>query len=364
MINIKGIANIGNTCCLNTALQCMLFTPMLRKYILNLDMDLDSNGSPSSLLLALQDVFRKLVNGRESEQPVSAKEFIRAFLTVTKGILNFGSQWDLNETWTLLIDHLSQGIVALAKQRGQGQGQDNCNNYHAIHILDPQTLRGLSPLIKNANDVWTAALKGADGAWARGTHGLLIGQMQCMSCKYTCHNIEPFTSISLPIRESREPVGLNDCFFDYFKTETIDEWKCDKCKIKQQSEKLSRFWCASDVLAIHIKRFGYDTQGRGYTILTPLSIPMHFTINQGTEIAYEKQKGYRLCAIGLHYGGLQGGHYVALCRTHEGEGAGGGAWVIIDDDRVTRLSQEELQGAFTHNRHAYMLFYERDGVVL
>jgi ubiquitin C-terminal hydrolase len=313
----------------------MFFTPVLRKYLYNI-----KHAESHVVCQELCTLFGIL--SESDSNVVLPKEFTRAFLKASNGGLRLGDQWDLNEVWTFMIDHLSQELKASSVQSDGPQ----------LFFASNERQLLLQQIQDKASHVWQTTMKSVEQVWAIKTHGLLIGQIQCTSCKYTCHNIEPFTSISLPIRNQREPVSLNECFFDFFKTEVLDEWTCDKCKTKMQSEKLTRFWCASDLLAIHIKRYGYDAQGNGHSISTPLVIPDHFSITLGTEIGFEKQKEYILCAVGLHYGGLQGGHYIAMCRAVDG-------WVIIDDDRVQKLQDEALGSALGCNKHAYMLFYQR-----
>jgi len=352
-----GLYNVGSTCCANTLIQCMFHTPALFEFIHTGADRAETSALPRTTALwqPLRELFKEMHT--TGERALKPRAFLRSLVVAAKGLLQPGEQWDLDEVWTLLIDRRTDELKGSMGEGASPQG------YPSMFFETAERRYQMAPMIDKANGAWVTAVGRSDPLWSLVTHGLLIGQMQCLTCKYTCHNLEPFTSISVPIRAQEEPVTLNDCFFDYFKTESIDEWTCDHCKEKRSSEKLARFWTASDVLAIHIKRFGYRDNGHSYHIKTPLAIPDDFTIQVGTEIAYEKNKRYRLRAIGLHYGGIHGGHYVALCRCALSKDGGGGAteeaWYLFDDDHVQKVSREDVAAGMQRNRNAYMLFYER-----
>lgn len=56
---------------------------------------------------------------------------------------------------------------------------------------------------------------------------------------------------------------------------------------------------------------------------------------------------YRLYAVILHEGNIDGGHYIALCRNGE-------KWYTCNDDRI---SDTDIDDVLNH-KNAYILFYE------
>ena len=327
----SGLINIGNTCCLNALIQCMYHLKSIRTACVPSEKD------DQCLLNALTNLFKTMFESRDGGSPNNPRDFVKVVLKSLNGKVVFGEQWDLNEIWTLVIDSLSdehktepKGYVPPIQTHISGE---------ALHQVQCK-----------ADGVWAKSIGNMRAEWATIVHGMQIGQLLCPFCKYICHNLEPFTSVTLQIRQQNDAQSLNDCFYDYFKTEVIDEWKCDKCANKVGAEKLMRFWVTPTVLAINVKRFGFTNDGNGFSIQTPLNIPLQFTFSHGTEIGYEKQKAYELKAVGLHFGGLNRGHYVAVCND------GNGKWYMYDDDTTHII--EDINGFLKACRNAYMLFYE------
>ena len=58
---------------------------------------------------------------------------------------------------------------------------------------------------------------------------------------------------------------------------------------------------------------------------------------------------YNLSGICVHSGGLNGGHYYALCKDHKNN-----QWLKLNDSNVSISSLEEVL-----NENAYCLFYTR-----
>jgi ubiquitin C-terminal hydrolase len=145
-------------------------------------------------------------------------------------------------------------------------------------------------------------------------------------------------------KDPKNSVTLAECFAEFFKTETLDEWTCDDCKVKTKAEKIVRFWKAADVLVIVLKRFGVCKNK------TPVSFPLEFHFLEDSVLCPEPQATkaapYRLVAVANHLGGMMGGHYNATVRH-------GDTWFHVDDDDIRPLE------AWNHNPMAYVLFYEK-----
>jgi ubiquitin C-terminal hydrolase len=217
-------------------------------------------------------------------------------------------------------------------------------------------MKNWEPFHKMCLDTWNRFhLKSRDVRWAMLYEGLLIQQVQCPKCRRCFHNPEPVSCLTLDIPEGA--VSLADCFKEYFKPETLAEWRCDDCKIDTSAEKLVRFWKAPPVLTIVLKRFKPSADGRMRKNKTPIHIPLEFHFLEDTEL-YPREgevkgapKDYRLVAVANHYGDIHGGHYNATVRR-------GDAWWNIDDDHVSRIDPR-AGGWWDANPRAYVLFYEK-----
>jgi ubiquitin carboxyl-terminal hydrolase 16/45 len=69
----------------------------------------------------------------------------------------------------------------------------------------------------------------------------------------------------------------------------------------------------------------------------------------------EKTHEYRLYAVTVHLGGMEGGHYVAYVREEGGDsGSGSGGWTYCSDEKTRPATWEEVRVS-----KAYMLWYAR-----
>jgi len=57
---------------------------------------------------------------------------------------------------------------------------------------------------------------------------------------------------------------------------------------------------------------------------------------------------YHCNAVALHFGGLAGGHYCALCKTND-------SWIFYDDLNIARV--EDMKIFFEGNKDIYMIMY-------
>ena len=363
-----GMTNVGNTCYLNTFLQCLCSLTSVRSFLMNHNV---FKVAPSrEALVEMCPVTRityKLIGLLDTKTEVGGgggggvvrSELIQKYIkqlskhTPDYMSLHYGQQHDIGELWCWWMERIHDEFQKIAGVAGArtGAGADAWVSSHPFHQMCYTQWKQFHKKVTSFDWIWLY-------------EGLLVHQVQCMKCRKCYHNPEPVSCLALDIPEPNpsgsSEVTLSDCFRQYFSTETLKEWTCDDCNQKTPAEKLVRFWKAADVLVIVLKRFVYN-ETRAYKNKTVVDFPMDFHFLEDTEL-HPKRVGaagaagaaapnsYRLVAIANHYGGLSGGHYNATVFRE-------GGWWHIDDDEVKPL--DSTTPWWKHNNTAYILFYEK-----
>jgi ubiquitin carboxyl-terminal hydrolase 8 len=352
-----GLMNMGNTCYLNTLLQCILHSNCLREYILKSRKDTEQ----TPLLTEFGILFHQMWELKQSLVP---KRFLTILNRLSPDYLSFGYQQDINESWCWIMDQLQ-------KEHTNIHVSDTLHHLQSLWTLEYMHLHFNIQKDPSENwefhrqclQAWSGFHKNCLGHfdWIQKHEGLLVNQVCCNQCGKLYHNYEPFSSLTLeiPIDKSnpnpKESCHLSECFQSYLKTEILNQtqhdWKCDDCKEYTSAEKIVRFWKVPECLVILLKRFMHSDSNGQCKITTGIDIPFEFEFLKGTELLPLPYKKYQLKAIGNHYGNIHGGHYNASCL-HKGQ------WWNIDDLHMQPI-HEQREDWSKGNTSCYMLFYER-----
>lgn len=299
-----GLQNLGNTCGINTLVQCIASCERLNECILS------CNTSPNTKLVhELKDVLRLSSVEKVSVNP---QGLVTAIYDVFKGMLRQYEQHDICELWMLFSDKIAE----------------------ELGVAYPRPSRRVDAIIHKQNE-------GKTSNWLKHIQGLSLSIIKCQDCEHMLCNCETFTMISLDIPNEGH-VRLGDLIIKYISVEPLTDYKCDKCQsthcFKQiQLERLPR------IMVIVLKRFRMTSTLQFEKIHTPVDLIDKLSID-GTE--------YMLKGVGNHFGSYNGGHYTSLTKMSNGR------WCHHDD-----ISKESCTGAdfFRKNSNAYVMFYEQSG---
>ncbi|XP_070201319.1 ubiquitin carboxyl-terminal hydrolase 50-like [Littorina saxatilis] len=136
----------------------------------------------------------------------------------------------------------------------------------------------------------------------------VVSTMTCLTCrKASDPTRQLYADLSLPIPPDSdiEQVSVRDCLDDFLMSLVV--WKCPRCGVNRESQQKLEIVKFPPFLTIHLKRFVQDPltlQHRKVlqNVLFPLS-----RLNIGHEMTYN------LCGVVNHYGSLEAGHYTANC---------------------------------------------------
>jgi ubiquitin C-terminal hydrolase len=168
------------------------------------------------------------------------------------------------------------------------------------------------------------------------------------NCNYSSEKFEPFITLSLPI-DGKDT--LEDCLEEYVKPYTLDnknQWMCDKCKRKSQAVKKLSIWNTSDYIIISYKRYTNmldTTLKNNRRIIAPFT---NLDMSPYIEDNNINKNIYNLCAITIHSGNMNNGHYIIARKIKN-------SWVVFNDDVVIPVNESDID-----IRTAYYLVYKRN----
>ena len=374
-----GLINNGNTCFVNSILQCLNWTP---GFVDVLSQYSSVDGEPTSAMFSeLNGVFHScstLPDGRSRFRPVSTRKLLSTMSRLAPHLVappnSMQSQQDAAEYLLWLLDHLHclfqasrQPALYNASQVEEMVTQER-QHKSRINELGSADLKALLKPMTDLSQVdWELHCHQHSSA----LYNLLLGQIlearECQSenCKKVTMNIEYFTLLPLPLPAI--PAGqissLDHCFQLFSDTEILDGVNRISCSCTTGLVVASRLALLSitpKLLVIQLTRFHYDSKHhRAIKNDTPISFPQHMNIfphtmkaklnNEATE-----NKLYTLHAFCVHSGAqtTSFGHYVAYCKAFDNQ------WYQFNDQHVTYHKDIEtiLQTEFVL-RNAYLLFY-------
>lgn len=330
LLGTSGIENLGNTCFLNTALQCLAHTMPLTRYILNGDYRPIEWSEGNQMF---QNYCRLIVALWEDNCIVAPNSLHKLFAQKCPYYVCY-AQHDVQETLAFLIDYLHEEL-----------GQ----------LKQPPTLipaNNLAESIKNKAIESEFRLAPKYSIFSNLFSGLEHSRIQCLECKKVSHCFTPFNLLSLELFGSpARRIELNFLINHYCRKDQLDQdnqLKCEKCGQQTQAYKKITFWRLPNFLIISLKRFDNRSRKLYHGINYPLeNLDLSkFVTNP------EKNSGlYDLYAVGLHQGSsASSGHYTALCKLPNHD------WAQFDDSDVTPV---ENLSYLVQPKDAYLLFYKK-----
>ncbi|XP_026234611.1 ubiquitin carboxyl-terminal hydrolase 2a isoform X2 [Anabas testudineus] len=330
---LVGLKNLGNTCFMNSILQCLSNTHSLRDYCLHNSHRRDLNNN-SRTNTALMEEFAKLIQTMWtscSSEAISPSEFKTQIQRYAPRFVGYNQQ-DAQEFLRFLLDGLHNEVNRVTvRPRGTVEDFD--------HLPDEE----------KGKKMWSKYLEREDSKIVDLFVGQLKSTLTCSHCGFCSTVFDPFWDLSLPIAKGYGEVSLMDCMRLFTKEDVLDgdeKPTCYRCKARRRCTKKFTIQKFPKILVLHLKRF--SEARRTSKLSTFVNFPMKDLDLR--EFASENciNAVYNLYAVSNHSGTTMGGHYTAYCRNPNS-----GEWYTFNDSRVTPMSSSQVRSS-----DAYVLFYE------
>lgn len=283
-----GLKNVGNTCYLNSVLQCLTYTTPLQLFLRGQDHSKENcavEDGDFCIICELKECIKEMTNG---EYMWIVPKNILLNIKKICPYFELGNQEDAHELLISIVNMINDSF-----------------------LLDKKPI--LSK-IKNAEERMkieeTSIISEVFG-------GKFLSKMRCTECGNVTASSESFIDISLDLSEHAK--SLEEGFHNFTKIELINKsasYKCEKCDRIVNIHKQMSIWRPPEVLCIHLKRF--DILKGGSKINK--SVVYGETLNLNNYISPESPYNddssiYELYAIITHYGStIFSGHYVAFVK--------------------------------------------------
>ncbi|XP_061990317.1 ubiquitin carboxyl-terminal hydrolase 23 isoform X1 [Rosa rugosa] len=305
-----GLINMGNTCYLNSVLQCLTYTEPLAAY-------LQSGRHRNSC--HIKNGFCALC---------AIQEHVSLALQSTKSILP-----------KALVFNLQRISRNFRKSRQEDAHEYMVNLLESMHkCCLPSGVPSESPSAYEKSLVHKIF------------GGRLRSRVKCLQCSYCSDKLDPFLDLSLEIAKAN---SLNKALVNFTAEEQLDggerQYQCQRCNQKVRAMKQMTIHKPPSVLSIHLKRF------RAYDPGQKINKEVQFgpTLDLRPFVSGACPEGdlkYTLYGVLVHCGAsTYSGHYYCFVRTSTG------IWHSLDDNNVRQVREMTVL-----QQKAYMLFYVRD----
>ncbi|CAK6438579.1 unnamed protein product [Pipistrellus nathusii] len=300
-----GLHNLGNTCFLNSTVQCLTYTPPLANYLLSREHTRSCPQGSFCMLCVMQNhLVQAFANSGNAIKPVS---FIRDLRKIARHF-RFGNQEDAHEFLRYTIDAM----------------QKACLNGYAK--LDRQTQA-------------TTLVHQIFG-------GCLRSRVKCSVCKSVSDTYDPFLDVALEIRQAADIVRALQLFVKPDGLSGENAYMCARCKKKVPASKRFTIHRASNVLTLSLKRFANFSGGK---ITKDVGYPEFLNIRPYMSQSSGEPVVYGLYAVLVHSGySCHAGHYYCYVKASSGQ------WYQMNDSLVHSSNIQVVL-----NQQAYVLFYLR-----
>jgi ubiquitin carboxyl-terminal hydrolase 8 len=332
---LSGLVNLGNTCYMNSAIQCLSHTEVLTDYFLSKKFVNDYNQKSKTCNLAKE--WYRLVNGlHEDNCVVSPKSFYRTIVYLSEDIgisFGFGNQNDVQEFLVFFIDSLHE---ALCKE--------------VVITISGTVKNDTDKMALKAMTNWKEFFKNSYSKIIQLFYGQMITRIFVDGIVKST-NYSPICFFTLYIPDNKPNPTIYDCFDNFTATEELtddNKWKDDN-GIAYDADKKIDIWDFPDIIIVSINRFNNRGEKRNDMVKYPID---NLDLSKYC-IGYNKYKSkFDLYGICNHIGGANSGHYFSYCKCKDGN------WYEFNDSNVSKISNEKLITS-----SAYCLFYKKTSIL-
>ena len=332
---LTGLANLGNTCFVNSCIQVLSHTYELNNFLNNGNYKKKLKNKFESVLLLEWDNLRTLMWSENCI--VSPGKFIKTVQKIAHvkdlDIFTGFAQNDLPEFLLFVIDCFH---TSLSREVNMSINGEIANDTDKMAVQCFEMTKKM--YAKEYSEIWNLF------------YGIHVSQIISLETgEVLSTSPEPYFMINLSLPTDNKNPSLKDCFDLYVNGETLEgenAWYNEETKEKINIKKKIQFWSFPNILVIDFKRFNSRFQKNQILVTFPID---NLDLSEYV-IGYKKENyKYELYGVCNHSGGVMGGHYTAYIKNANGK------WYHFNDTNVSEVGSPES----IITVQAYVLFYRK-----
>jgi ubiquitin C-terminal hydrolase len=334
---LSGLANLGNSCYLNSCMQVISHTYELNTFLSQ------NNGKYKSLLKKIPDsvVLLEWDKLREvlwsNNCTIAPYGFVRTIRHVAhlkkRDLFTAYQQNDVQEFLLFMIDCFH---TALSREVDMQISGDSKNETDNLAVTAYKMMQNMYK--KDYSDMLNIF------------YGMHISQITHMDTNAIMSmSAEPFSVISLSIPENKINPSLFDCFDLYCDSEILfgnNAWFNEQTRQNETAKRNIIFWSLPNIMIIDLKRSKLNHKKLHTLIDIPLDNADFSKYVKGYNASAYIYDLYGVC--NHSGGGGAGGHYFAYIKNANGK------WYSFNDTMVNEIAADKVNSAM-----AYCLFYRK-----
>lgn len=340
---LSGLANLGNTCFINTCMQILSHTYLVNEVLSSKTI---KNTTIEKRFLNEWDKLRIMLWSKNCV--IGPGAWIRAVQLIARvkdrDIFTGFAQNDINEYLLFVLDMFHEALKRPVKMTITGNSENTKDEMakKCYAMIQNMYSKEYSEIIKLFSGIHVSHI---------------ISRENDTVLSMTP---EPFMVLELPIKKfgiedaltkSGTEIDLYDCLDSFVADEILDDdnkWLNDKTGAKECVKKNIKFWNFPDILIISLKRFNNN----GRKIQKLVNFPIENLDLRKYVTGYKKNEYlYKLYAVANHSGGTAGGHYFAYIKNANGK------WYNFNDTNVSEMKLFDIISP-----KAYLLFYIKKNI--
>ena len=351
---LSGLANLGNTCYVNSCLQLLSHTYEFNDFLSKNNGEYKSrlNSKVDSVLLHEWDKLRTMMWADNCI--ISPGGFVSAMQKIARiknmDIFSGFQQNDVAEFLMFLMDcfHIALAREVEMKVRGVAHNAIDRTAKECYEMMTNMYKKQYSEVLNIFYGVQVSLIEPLQSPAPNSGECTVLSRKPEPFCilnlSFPCNGTNPFKAVS-----------LFECMEHHCVPEVLsgdNAWFNETTGKKQDVQKRLSFWSLPNVLVIVLKRFEMTARGHTRKIQVPVNVPCGRTDFSKFISGYNKESYvYELFGICNHHGGSpMGGHYTATIKNANGK------WYGCND---TVVKEVPLTGDSIVSNLPYCLFYRK-----
>ncbi|XP_064006513.1 ubiquitin carboxyl-terminal hydrolase 42-like [Pogoniulus pusillus] len=326
-----GLYNMGETCFINSVLQCLTYTPPLANYFLS---GLHRRSCQQQVFCMMCTMEAHICDVLQAAGSILEPLSVLESLQCVGDLFLDGRQEDAHEFFCFLLMAMQADCPTESSRRDLCPGLSDKARLREERALYPTPFLSSLELCLPSRNIIQQIFE-----------GLLRSRLTCLSCDAVSDSYEPFLDVPLDVGGAS---SVSAALQGFVQPELLDGANCIRCRSCDTVAAASKGFSIQDappVLTLALKRFGMTGRKLSKAVEFPLSLDLRPYMSQARgELCL-----YSLYAVLVHRGGgSASGHYFCYVK------ASNGLWYRMDDTSVTPCAVGTVL-----RQQAYLLFYVR-----